>query len=96
MNSPFAAQEELQAENEKLKEKLREKVWTMALATVARPEKTPFLSLEGSFLCFFSAEISGFAVWDVHQVSEMEKNLGGAVSHTEKVTLPNSASISHG
>ena len=27
-------QEELQAENEKLKEKLQEKVWTMALATV--------------------------------------------------------------
>lgn len=31
--------EELQAENDKLKEKLREKVWTMALATVSEMEK---------------------------------------------------------
>ena len=31
----FFCEEELQSENEKLKEKLREKVWTMALATVA-------------------------------------------------------------
>lgn len=31
--------EELQAENEKLKEKLQEKVWTMALATVSEMEK---------------------------------------------------------
>eukprot|EP00435_Cladocopium_sp_Y103_P010821 s3311_g2.t2 len=36
--SGFVA-EELQAENEKLKEKLREKVWTMALASVSEMEK---------------------------------------------------------